>query len=175
MRRAAFVLACAGLAEALYFYVSEGAPRCFIEDVPPETLVVGTYKNPDLVTFGSPGFTGVVSLLGWLGHRWGFGRHNRCASLSHSLLQGLRAEVKDPQGYPLTSKQLDTQGRFAFTTTVGGEYQLCFSANSTRWFGQPKKFRLDLKIDIGEMGIDYTEVAKKEHLTNLEVEVRLGA
>ena len=71
----------------------------------------------------------------------------------------------------LTSKTLDTQGRFAFTSTLGGEYQLCFAVNSTRWFGQPKKFRLDLKIEIGEMGIDYAEVAKKEHLTNLEVEV----
>ena len=48
---------------------------------------------------------------------------------------------------------------------------MCFSANSTRWFGQAKKFRLDLKIDIGEMGIGYSEVAKKEHLTDLEVEV----
>lgn len=28
------------------------------------------------------------------------------------------------------------QGRFAFTTTVGGEYQLCFATNSSRWFGQ---------------------------------------
>ncbi len=52
---------------------------------------------------------------------------------------------------------------------------MCFSANSTRWFGQPKRFRLDLKLDVGEMGIDYSEVAKKEHLTELEVEVGLTA
>ena len=86
----------------------------------------------------------------------------------------MRAEVKDPQGVPVSSKQLDTQGRFAFTSSVGGEYQMCFSANSTRWYGQPKKFRLDIKLDVGEMGIDYDEVAKKEHLTSLEVEVRVN-
>jgi len=41
-----------------------------------------------------------------------------------------------------------------------------------RWFGQPRKFRLDLKLDVGETGIDYNEVAKREHLSALEVEVR---
>jgi len=49
-------------ARALYFFVSDQA-RCFIEEVPAETLVVATYKNPDVVTFGTPGaeFTGIVS------------------------------------------------------------------------------------------------------------------
>ena len=30
---------------------------------------------------------------------------------------------------------------------------------------------MDLKLQIGDVGIDYAEVAKKEHLTELEVEV----
>ena len=116
------------------------------------------------------------------------------------------------------------QGRFAFTSVVGGEHVLCFSTNSSRWFGQPKKFvrrgppcsayslcsccclsgprrvappltacaacwrpwltrvrscsvpssrqRVDLTLSVGEMAVDYTEVAKKEHLTELEVEIR---
>ena len=45
----------------LHFYVDQSTPRCFLEEVPPETLIVGEYKNPDFVVFGSPGFTGVVS------------------------------------------------------------------------------------------------------------------
>ena len=32
--------------------------------------------------------------------------------------------------------------------------------------------RLDLKLDVGEMAIDYSEVAKKEHLSGLDLEVR---
>jgi hypothetical protein len=67
---------------------------------------------------------------------------------------------------------METNGKFAFTSTVGGEHNVCFQTNSSRWFGQPKKFRFDLRLDVGEMGIDYTEVAKREHLTELEVEVR---
>lgn len=52
------------LTEALYFYVTD-QPRCFIEEVPSETLVVGSYKNPDFIEWGTTGseFTGVVSYL----------------------------------------------------------------------------------------------------------------
>lgn len=50
-------------ANALYFYVTDGQQRCFIEEVPAETLIVGTYKNPDFVPFGRPDFTGVVSFV----------------------------------------------------------------------------------------------------------------
>jgi hypothetical protein len=57
---------------------------------------------------------------------------------------------------------------------VGGEYLVCFATNSSRWFNSPRKFRVDLRLDVGETGIDYAEVAKKEHLTDLEVEVRGG-
>jgi hypothetical protein len=64
MRLAATLLLAAltaRAADALYFYLAEGEARCFIEEVPPETLIVGNYKNPDFVPFGSTGFTGSVS------------------------------------------------------------------------------------------------------------------
>lgn len=67
------------------------------------------------------------------------------------------------------------QGRFAFTSTGGGEYQVCFLSNATgRWMpggSAGRRFRVDLSLEVGEMGIDYTEVAKKEHLNQLEIEV----
>ena len=34
------------------------------------------------------------------------------------------------------------------------------------------KQRVDLKLDVGEGGLDYAEVAKKEHLSELELEIR---
>jgi p24 family protein alpha len=84
------------------------------------------------------------------------------------------------------------QGAISFTTDVAGEHSLCFASNSSRWFSSPRKFvslgvavrlargshwglrsqRLDLKLVIGEMAIDYAEVAKKEHLSGLDLEVR---
>jgi hypothetical protein len=47
-------------AESIYFHVVEGQSKCFIEEVPSETLVVASYKNPDFVEFGKPDFTGTV-------------------------------------------------------------------------------------------------------------------
>jgi hypothetical protein len=48
--------------------------------------------------------------------------------------------LTDPAGGTVLSKALETQGKFAFTSAVGGEHLLCFATNSSRWFGQPKKF-----------------------------------
>ena len=64
--RAAAVVAAAVAAlsacsvHALYFHVTEGQQRCFVEEVPGDTLIVGTYKNPDFVPWGRDGFSGVV-------------------------------------------------------------------------------------------------------------------
>lgn len=52
--------------EAIYFHIIEGQPKCFIEEVPADTLVVATYKNPDFIEFGKPEFTGVVSNDGFV-------------------------------------------------------------------------------------------------------------
>jgi hypothetical protein len=40
------------------------------------------------------------------------------------------------------------------------------------YFSSSTLQRFDLRLDVGEMGVDYVEVARKEHLTELEVEVR---
>lgn len=34
---------------ALYFYVTEGQHRCFLEEVPKDTLIVAHYQNNDLI------------------------------------------------------------------------------------------------------------------------------
>lgn len=52
--------ACAASANALFFYVVEGQQRCFIEEVPADTLVISTYQNPDFKPYGDPGFTETV-------------------------------------------------------------------------------------------------------------------
>ena len=50
MRAAALLMALAAVARpgrALYFSLSEGTQRCFIQDLPDATLVVGSYVNRD--------------------------------------------------------------------------------------------------------------------------------
>jgi p24 family protein alpha len=128
----------------LYFYVADSTPKCFIEEVPEDTLIVGTYKNPDFIPFGSSAFTGI----------------------------GLVIEIKDPEHLVVQTRNADVEGKFAFTSQHGGEYLICIRTNSTKSFGGSRRFRFDLKLDVGEGGIDYKEVGKKEHLTQLELEIR---
>ena len=86
--------------------------------------------------------------------------------------QSIQVSVTDPQNSAMLTRSFEKEGKFAFTSQIGGEHKVCFSLNASRWTAGGTKLRLDLKFDVGEMGIDYGEVAKKEHLSELEVEVR---
>lgn len=79
--------------QAIYFFVIEGQTRCFIEEVPSETLVLGTYRNPDFVEWGKPDFTGTVSSLTFL---WEFleGHVHVCRSPSSFFFFCLEALPK---------------------------------------------------------------------------------
>ena len=55
------------------------------------------------------------------------------------VLQGLRVEVTDPTGNKVLQRDLELQGRFAFTSTAGGEHVLCFGTNTSLWFGEAPK------------------------------------
>ena len=47
-----------------------------------------------------------------------------------------------------------------------------FSPLPSRIPSPPAAQRVDLKLDVGEGGLDYAEVARKEHLNELELEIR---
>jgi hypothetical protein len=48
-----------------------------------------------------------------------------------ALLQGIKLNVQDPNQNVVLTKALDVEGKFAFTSAQGGEYQLCFATNSS--------------------------------------------
>lgn len=63
MKTALLVALCALLgstANSLFFYITESRQRCFLQDIPEQTLVVGNYKIPTLKTFDAPDFDGIV-------------------------------------------------------------------------------------------------------------------
>jgi len=64
------------------------------------------------------------------------------------------------------------EGRFAFTSQIGGEHKMCLQSNSSRWFATKKKIKFHLEIQTGEAAIDYEELAKQEHFNALDVSVR---
>jgi tRNA(Phe) wybutosine-synthesizing methylase Tyw3 len=84
---------------------------------------------------------------------------------------GMHVEVKNPQNKVILSRLYSNEGRFLVTTQDSGEHTICVSTNSTRWFGG-NLLRVHLAISIGDHAVDYTQVAAKEKLTELQLRVR---
>eukprot|EP00051_Salpingoeca_urceolata_P005442 m.73317 g.73317 ORF g.73317 m.73317 type:complete len:307 (+) comp14335_c0_seq2:742-1662(+) len=134
-------LLLAGHASALYFHIDEGETKCFIEEVPEETMVVGQYKTQKEMANGkfSPPSSGT----------------------------GMHVEVHDPNDELIMSKDYQAEGRFAFTTHESGEHTICINSNSTRWFSKDT-LRIHLDLRIGEHANDYEMISKKEQLSVVE-------
>jgi len=134
------------LVHSLYFHIRETERKCFIEEVPDETLVVGKYK---------------VQLFDK--------DSNDYLPTTHGI--GMHVEVKDPEQKIVLSKLYSSEGRFSFTTHMPGEHLICLYSNSSAWFGGGN-LRVHLDIEVGEHAIDYNELAGKEKLTELQLRVR---
>ncbi|XP_050709629.1 transmembrane emp24 domain-containing protein eca-like [Eriocheir sinensis] len=135
-----------GLAEGLYFHIGETERKCFIEEIPDETIVTGNYKlqlfDPKTGGFmpSSPGL-------------------------------GMHVEIRDPDDKVLMSRVYSSEGRFTFTSHTPGEHVICLYSNTTKWFSGAK-LRVHFDIQVGEHAIDYASMAQKEKLTELQLRVR---
>ncbi|RNA09647.1 Transmembrane emp24 domain-containing eca [Brachionus plicatilis] len=140
------VITCLSAVHSLYFHIRETERKCFIEEVPDETLVVGKYK---VQIFDKEA--------------------NDYLPTPHGI--GMHVEVKDPEEKIILSKLYSSEGRFSFTTHMPGEHVICLYSNSTAWFGGGN-LRVHLDIEVGEHAVDYNELAGKEKLTELQLRVR---
>merc|ERR1711907_894704 len=114
------VALCIGQSVAITsFFLKEGAKKCFIEDIPKDTLVDATGPSKEVLVQRSSG----------------------------------------------------PKGRVAFTSKTAGEHEVCFATNSTRWFGVGT-VRVDLDLVTGAETTDYGDLARAEHLSELEVFIR---
>lgn len=134
------------LASGLYFHIAETERKCFIEEIPDETMVTGNYK----VQLFDPR-TG-----GFMPSSPGIGMH---------------VEIRDPEDKVLLSKVYSSEGRFTFTSHMPGEHVICLYSNTTKWFSGTQ-LRVHLDIQVGEHAIDYQNVAQKEKLTELQLRIR---
>lgn len=101
------------LSQSLYFHISETERKCFIEEIPDDTLVIGKYK---VELFDQQSNTYLPSTPGI----------------------GMQVEVKDPDEKIILSKLYTSEGRFTFTSHTPGEHVICLFTNSTAWFGNQK-------------------------------------
>jgi p24 family protein delta-1 len=86
----------------------------------------------------------------------------------------LYMKVEDPDKGVIWSDQDAKQGTFALTTSVAGEYAFCFldMPRQGQAFAPGTKRRVTFEYRTGVAARDYSEVAKREHLEPLAVELR---
>nr|XP_060488021.1 transmembrane emp24 domain-containing protein 4 [Panthera onca] len=139
---------CAAGARGLYFHIGETEKRCFIEEIPDETMVIGNYrtqmwdKQKEVFLPSTPGL-------------------------------GMHVEVKDPEGKVVLSRQYGSEGRFTFTSHTPGDHQICLHSNSTRMsLFAGGRLRVHLDIQGGEHANNYPEIAAKDKLTELQLRAR---
>ncbi|XP_018425230.1 PREDICTED: transmembrane emp24 domain-containing protein 9 isoform X2 [Nanorana parkeri] len=140
--------ACLGPVSSLYFHIGETEKKCFIEEIPDETMVIGNYrtqlydKQREEYMPATPGL-------------------------------GMLVEVKDPDDKVILSRQYGSEGRFIFTSHTPGEHQICLHSNSTKFsLFAGGMLRVHLDIQVGEHTNDYAQIAAKDKLSELQLRVR---
>jgi len=131
---------------ALYFHMWETDVKCFVEEVPDETMISGKYKV-EVYDDKSEQFVSKDGI-------------------------GMHVDIKDPEAKVILSKYYTNEGQFVFTTHTPGEHHICLSPNSTRWFSGGSRLRVYLSIDVGEHANDYKQIQAKEKLSELQLRVR---
>jgi len=134
----------------IYFVLEEGQNRCFLEEVPKDTLVLGKYRTEE-----------------WVAQQAG-----TVPTPITKQRAAIKVIVTDPEGNLFLQREMNPEGRFAFTSQLGGEHKICFQTNTSRWFGTKQKIKFHLDVEKGESATDYEEIAKQEHLSAIEVSAR---
>lgn len=139
-----FVLSLLKSVHPLYFYFEAGSSRCFYEQLPADTIVVGHYYLEE-----------------WndsLGH----------FDIPNDLNLGILVQHKDAE-HPLVSSKGQPDGRFAFSSHQAGSHEICFQ---TEYHGsrmanhQLPELRMHLDIIIGDAHRSNTN-EDKEHSQDL--------
>ncbi|PGH27517.1 hypothetical protein AJ80_00758 [Polytolypa hystricis UAMH7299] len=123
------ILSFTAPANALYFYMKAREQKCFYEEMPKDTLVIGHYKaeilNPNTNTYGPDASLSIVATI---------------------------EEVFDNDHRVMNQRGTDV-GRFTFTAADSGLHKVCFTpdaAGKTGWImgsgGNPVKMTLDIAI-----------------------------
>ncbi|KAI9227177.1 MAG: emp24/gp25L/p24 family/GOLD-domain-containing protein [Piptocephalis tieghemiana] len=130
---------------SLHFYLHGTKPRCFIEELPKETLVVGHYKAEE----------------------WSETMQQYFASPQLGMQITVVEEVSR---HRVVNQKGTSDGDFSFTSAEPGRHTLCFTTNTTGWFSDPI-VRLTLDLLIGENGADPTE-KKDEKISEMFWSIR---
>uniref|UniRef100_A0A8C8WAP9 GOLD domain-containing protein n=1 Tax=Panthera leo TaxID=9689 RepID=A0A8C8WAP9_PANLE len=102
------LLALMGPGDAFYLEVRELEEKCFIQEIPDGTVVIGNYKTE----LYDPAMEKYQPSPQWI---------------------NLFVFVKDPENKNLLARQYGPQGSFTFTSQSPGEHQICLHLESIRF------------------------------------------
>ncbi|KAF5316394.1 hypothetical protein D9619_006188 [Psilocybe cf. subviscida] len=129
---------------ALHFYLDANQKRCFIEEIPTDTVVEGHYRalewNEQQNTYGENPELGIVVLV-----------------------------QEEPSGHVVVKTTGPMDGRFTFTSHEAGDHSICLSTNHTSWFSHTH-IRLHLDIVVGTTKPDVEH--DRSHISTLASKVR---
>ncbi|EPQ56371.1 hypothetical protein GLOTRDRAFT_115647 [Gloeophyllum trabeum ATCC 11539] len=131
---------------ALHFYLDANEKRCFVEEVPSETVVEGHYRA-----------------LEW--------SDEQQAYVNNPEL-GILVEVDEMEtSHPVVRTRGPPDGRFTFTSHDSGDHSICLSTNySSSWFGSNTHIRLYLDVVVGAVKPDLDR--DRSHISELAAKVR---
>jgi len=158
---AVVVVGWLGMSEGVYVVMKEGEPRCFRVEVPQDTLIVGDFQSSALTNEWEIGSSKPPQKQANALELW--------EQKKNELV--IEVEVKDPQSNVIHLQKYKPTDRFAITSNMGGEYCVCIKTTTSAWFSQ-LRWKMDLTIHTGSEAQDYGDIAKKEHLDNLQISVR---
>ncbi|KAF7971302.1 hypothetical protein HWV62_21464 [Athelia sp. TMB] len=134
----------AATANALHFYLDANEKRCFIEELPTDTVVEGHYKALE----------------------WSEARQEYV--LESEL--GILVEVEEVHsGHTVVKTKGPAEGRFTFTSHEAGDHSLCLSTNYTSWFSNTH-IRLYLDIVVGTTKADLDH--DRNHISEMSAKIR---
>ncbi|XP_029798169.1 transmembrane emp24 domain-containing protein 9-like isoform X2 [Suricata suricatta] len=142
------LLALMGHGGAFYLEVRELEEKCFIQEIPDGTVVIGNYKTE----LYDPAMEKYQPSPQWI---------------------NLFVFVKDPENKNLLARQYGPQGSFTFTSQSPGEHQICLHLESIRFaLFYDGKLAIHLDMQLGEHTSDYAEFAAKDKLTQLHLRIQ---
>ncbi|TID13787.1 putative endosomal cargo receptor [Venturia nashicola] len=133
---------------ALYFYMKDSSPKCFHEELPKDTLVVGHYTVSQ------------------------YDQHSHSFSSAEPLGLYITVEEVFDSHHRIVAQKGDAKGRFTFSAADSGEHRLCFSPTNWQHLGsymlggeEMGGLRVELDMAIGETSaIESTDKSKMEDL-----------
>ncbi|KIY48134.1 hypothetical protein FISHEDRAFT_43856 [Fistulina hepatica ATCC 64428] len=146
--KAAFILSwtvlLATTANALHFYLDANEKRCFIEELPTDTVVEGSYRA-----------------LEW--------DDSKQAYVENPDLS-IYVEVEEMDtGEEVVKTKGPHEGRFTFTSHDAGDHAVCLSTQYESWFASTH-IRLYLDIVVGQTRPDVEH--DRSHISELSAKVR---